>query len=97
MTRSLLVELSTVLSRSKFDYYATIEQRQAFIRLVFTAGTVIPVVTTVSACRDPRDNHILEAAVNGGAQTIVTGDRDLLALDPYHGIRVVTAAEYLQS
>jgi predicted nucleic acid-binding protein len=50
---------------------------------------------SITACPDARDNHILEAAVNGEAQVIITGDEDLLALDPYHKIRVVTPAAYL--
>jgi predicted nucleic acid-binding protein len=38
---------------------------------------------------------VLECAVVAGAQFIVTGDKDLLVLDSYHGIRIVTPAEFL--
>jgi predicted nucleic acid-binding protein len=38
---------------------------------------------------------VLECAVVAGAQFIVTGDKDLLALDPYNEIRIVTPAEFL--
>jgi predicted nucleic acid-binding protein len=38
---------------------------------------------------------ILECAELAGAQFIVTGDKDLLALHPYRGIRIVTPAEFL--
>jgi putative PIN family toxin of toxin-antitoxin system len=46
-------------------------------------------------CRDPKDDMVLECAVVSGAQFIVSGDKDLLALDSYHGIRIVTPAEFL--
>jgi putative PIN family toxin of toxin-antitoxin system len=46
-------------------------------------------------CRDPNDDMVLECAVVSGAQVIVSGDKDLLVLGSYQGIRIVTPAEYL--
>jgi putative PIN family toxin of toxin-antitoxin system len=46
-------------------------------------------------CRDPKDDFILECAATGSADCIVTGDRDLLALDPYGAIRILTPRQYL--
>jgi predicted nucleic acid-binding protein len=46
-------------------------------------------------CRDPKDDFILECAVLGNADVIVTGDKDLLALGEYEGIRIVTPRQYL--
>jgi uncharacterized protein len=57
---------------------------------------VVPVVQIVTACRDPRDDKFLEAAVNGRAGVIVTGDKDLLVLHPFAGIAVLTPAGYLE-
>jgi hypothetical protein len=37
----------------------------------------------------------LEAAVNGRADVLITGDKDLLALRPFSGIEILTPAEYL--
>jgi len=50
----------------------------------------------IHVCRDPRDDKFLEAAVHGGADLIVTGDRDLLALDPFERIRIVTPVAFLE-
>ena len=49
----------------------------------------------VQACRDPRDNKFLEVAVNGRADILVSGDKDLLALHPFRGIDIITPADYL--
>jgi|HubBroStandDraft_6_1064221.scaffolds.fasta_scaffold4819847_1 uncharacterized protein len=46
-------------------------------------------------CRDAKNNKILEVAVNGSAQLIVAGDRDLLSLNPFRGIPIVTPSKYI--
>lgn len=48
-------------------------------------------------CRDPKDDFILECAVTGNADVIVTGDKDLLSLGSYGSIRILTARQYLDS
>jgi len=47
------------------------------------------------ACRDPKDNKFLELAVAGEATHIVTGDSDLLVLNPFRDIAVLTPSEFL--
>ena len=50
----------------------------------------------ITACRDPTDDKFLELAVNGGADLIVSGDGDLLALNPFRDIPIVTPAAFVQ-
>ena len=45
--------------------------------------------------KDDPDNRILECAIAGDAATIVTGDKALLALREYKGVRVITLRDYL--
>ena len=89
-------ELNAVLSRAKFDPYVTILDRQEFIRFLDRVAERIPIIYTVHACRDPKDNMILEVAVNGRAELIVTGDRDLLALGACQSIPIITPANYIK-
>jgi predicted nucleic acid-binding protein len=49
----------------------------------------------IRICRDPRDDKVLEVAVNGGADLIVTGDADLIVLNPFQGIPIIAPADYL--
>jgi uncharacterized protein len=94
VSEATLYELADVLARPKFDPYVTIEDRQAFLRLLGRVAEIVPIVYTVHDCRDPKDNQFLEVAVNGEADAIVTGDEDLLVLNPYRGIRIVSPATY---
>lgn len=49
----------------------------------------------ITDCRDEKDNMILEEAVYGNAKFIVTGDEDLLVLDPYRWIRIITLRSFI--
>jgi predicted nucleic acid-binding protein len=48
----------------------------------------------VADCRDVSDNKFLELALATEAKVIVTGDPDLLVLDPWRGIRIVGLREF---
>ena len=51
--------------------------------------------TKVKVCRDPYDDKFIECAVDSGASFIISGDKDLLDLREYKGIKIVTAAYFL--
>lgn len=88
-------ELAEVLARPKFDPYVTIAERQEFLRVLGRIAEMVPIVYTVHACRDPRDDKFLDLAVNGEADLILTGDQDLLILQTFRDIPVITPAQYL--
>ncbi len=89
-SESTLTELREVLNRRKFDKYLQIEERQKFlIKFVDTSRRIL-IQETISICRDAKDNKFLELAVNGDAQFIITGDQDLLVLNPFRGIKIIT-------
>lgn len=87
-------ELAAVLSRSKFDRYVSVEDRQEFIRVLGRVAERVQIISPVRVCRDPRDDKFLEVALNGAADRIVSGDKDLLALRRFRGIPIVTPREY---
>jgi uncharacterized protein len=88
-------ELAEVLFRPKFDRYIGIKDREAFLNQLVAVAEFIPIVQVVRECRDPRDDKFLEVALNGRADVIVTGDGDLLALNPWRGIAIVSPKDYL--
>ncbi len=88
-------ELALVLDRPKFDPYVSREDRRRFINLLGGVARIVPIARRVHVCRDPKDDMFLDVALNGEAKAIITGDGDLLALDPFHGVRIVKPAEFL--
>lgn len=89
---AVLAELSRVL-RGKFAWPEA-EIAEA-IESVYKLATRAYPRLAVSACRDPDDNRILEAAVAGQADFIVSGDADLLSMGTFRGIRIVSVADFL--
>lgn len=88
-------ELNDVLSREKFEHYASEEDRARFLQSLLEEAKLIEVVERLQECRDPKDNKYLEAAVSGGAACIVSGDEDLLVLHPFRGIPILRPSEFL--
>lgn len=96
MSESSLYELAEVLGREKFDAYVSIQDRQEFLRILGRIVERVSILHAVHDCRDVRDNHILEVAVNGQAQVIVTGDEDLLVISPFRGMPIIKPADFLK-
>jgi putative PIN family toxin of toxin-antitoxin system len=90
-----IMELSDVLSRRKFDPYVSVKKRKEFLRLFGRIVEQAPILHVVRACRDPKDDKFLELAENGSAEVIVTGDADLLALNPFRAIPILTPSAFL--
>jgi putative PIN family toxin of toxin-antitoxin system len=90
-----LAEVTRVLSRARFNKYLSDGQRQAFLSALAAAAVAAAVTESVAACRDPKDNLFLEIAVSGPADCVVTGDDDLLALNPFRGIPILTPQDFL--
>ena len=61
---------------------------------VFATAEIVKIVERVAACRDPKDDKFLELAVNGRASVIVSGDVDLLVLETFRDIPIITPAVF---
>ncbi len=86
-----------MFQRPKFDRYSTLSSRLSFLDRFFLSATSLTILETVSDCWDPKDNMILELALSGAADLIVTGDDHLLRLAPWRGVRIVTPAVFLEA
>jgi len=64
--------------------------------LLATAETV-QIKERIAACRDPTDDKFLELAVNGRADVVVSGDADLLVLNPFRDIPIVPPAVFVEN
>jgi putative PIN family toxin of toxin-antitoxin system len=82
-TTATLRELMAKLLSPKFDRYVSRERRDALLVRLAPLIEIVEVVQSIHASRHPSDDKFLEAAVNGRADLIVTGDGDLLELNPF--------------
>jgi putative PIN family toxin of toxin-antitoxin system len=89
-----LAELRSTLARKSEWSGAEIEA--AIRQAAATSELVFPNVV-IEACRDPDDNRVLECAVAGGADLILTGDKDLLVMNPFRNISILTVRQFLDS
>ena len=92
---SLVEELRDVLARPRFDAYVSYPERIAFLQAFVAETELVTVNEAIQVCRDPKDDRVLEAAVNGQAEFIVTGDSDLLVHNPFRGIAILPPAQFL--
>ncbi len=97
LSLELLEELNEVLGRKKFNRYVNPEEREEFLEALIERAILVEIIENVQECRDPKDNKILELALNGEAQYIISGDRDLLVLHPFRDVIVITVDEFLKT
>jgi uncharacterized protein len=95
---ALLAELAEVLERSKFDAIlerTATSREHELAQLRRLAEVIEPPALPAPVCRDPDDDEVLALAVAARAELIVSGDNDLLVLQSFEGIPIVTPAQAL--
>ncbi len=97
ISNEMFSEFVNVVSRKKFEKYVTDVDVKLFLADLSRIGESVKVKSrfkVISA--DPDDDIILRVAYDGKADYIVSGDRHLLALKEFKGIRILTVDEMLQ-
>jgi putative PIN family toxin of toxin-antitoxin system len=99
VSAELLKELSAVLQYPKIQTKYGIDRtvREALFALIALRGDLVTAAEPVSVCRDSDDDRILEAALAGQADFIVSGDADLSGLKRFRGVRIVSPKGFLKS
>ena len=88
-------QLFEVLARPQLA--ALIDQASVdHIGKLMAAAELVTITERIAACRDATDDKFLELAVNGKADVIVSGDADLLVLNPFRDIPIVMPATFVQ-
>jgi hypothetical protein len=87
-------ELSDVSTRFNFRKYFTEVQADELVNLLYASAEFVDIRERVRACRDENDDFLLDIAVNGHADIFITGDNDLLVLNPFRGIDIVTCIDF---
>jgi putative PIN family toxin of toxin-antitoxin system len=94
-TDETMGELIGRLMSATFDRWLSAARRQATLDRLVPLVEIVAVVRLIRVCRDPMDTRFLEAAINGSADVLVTGDTDLLVSHPFMDVAIITPADYL--
>lgn len=94
MSDATFAELAEVLMRPKFEKFLPEGIRQGLMRKTALGAEWFTPVQTITNCRDSKDNKFLELAIAAQATHILTGDEDLLCLDPFQGICIQTVSKF---
>jgi len=97
MSEEVTLELVKVLSRRRIAHRLTPEERREFLDELIAVAEVVEPAEQIRECRDPKDDMFLELAVGGNASCLISEDHDLLVLNPFRGILILTPHDFLHS
>jgi uncharacterized protein len=92
-SKATFAELQTRIFKPKFDRYLSLETRKRILHDVSAVAFWVEVPNDVALqryCRDPDDDAFIHAAIAADACAVVSGDADLLVLDPIGALRILT-------
>ena len=88
-------ELQTRLHLPKFDRYVSREGRALYLAQLEAVSEWVPIAGAKLGCRDPDDDKLLETALMGAADCLVTGDQDLLEMSAFQNIPILSPKGFL--
>jgi putative PIN family toxin of toxin-antitoxin system len=94
-TQDTLLELTRVLSYSKFDAYLSLETRLELARGFSSIAEFAVVTEPIRECEDPNDDIILEAAFYGLADFVIASDKKIAKMHPFRRIPILSPAQYV--
>lgn len=105
VSEECMEELSRVITDEKFEKYSSFLKRQMFLLDFEDASEFVQVKSKIALCRDPKDDKYLSLAVSAKAKAIITGDHDLLLLNPFknistssmHRILILSPSDFLNN
>lgn len=96
VSEHILDELAETLEDRYFKRRLTRRERQAAVNRLRQRAELSDAYTRLTGLDlSAEDSQVLATAVSAGAEYVVTGDDEFLAIEQYHGIRIVTPSEFL--
>jgi putative PIN family toxin of toxin-antitoxin system len=84
-----LNEVLSVLGRSKFSKYIDHDDIDGLSIRIKTVWLFVEILNQVQLCRDPKADKFIDLALNGKASHLITGDSDLLVLNPVENTSII--------
>jgi putative PIN family toxin of toxin-antitoxin system len=97
LSREIISEFVKVMNREKFSRYVSEEDMKVFLQALYEIALFVKIKSRFKIIKeDPNDDTILRTAYDSKADYIVSGDKHLLLLQEFKGIRIVTVNEMLK-
>lgn len=96
MSEELLAEIAEVSTRSKLKKYFPEKKVKELFDFLEIIAVKTPVTSSNTACSDAKDNFLLDLLEDSGADFLVTGDKELLLLNPFKSAGIITPKEFEQ-
>jgi len=91
----LLNELKEILIRPDKPFKLSEEEAEHVVSSIRSIAEIVRTHSFLKICRDEPDNRVLECAIDGGADWIISGDAHLLELQSFQGVRIGTIGDFL--
>ena len=95
-SQELLDEFLAVAKRPKFRRFFSSSDIEEILETIDQFADFVDVETKIEVCRDVKDNFLLSLSVDGHADYLLTGDKDLLDLIKFGETKIITISEFLQ-
>jgi putative PIN family toxin of toxin-antitoxin system len=95
-SQELLDEFLEVAKRPKFRRFFSTTDIEELLETIDEYADFVKVQTQIEICRDPKDNFLLSLSVDGNADYLLTGDKDLLELTKFGETTIITISDFLQ-
>ncbi|MBX3252706.1 MAG: putative toxin-antitoxin system toxin component, PIN family [Chitinophagaceae bacterium] len=96
-SQELLDEFLEVARRPKFRRFFSNSDIEEILETIDEYADFVKVQTKIEICRDPKDNFLLSSSVDGSADFLLTGDKDLLDLTKFGETTIITISDFLQN
>lgn len=94
-SKELLKEFLEVVKRPKLKKYISEDDLDDILELMNVFGEFVSVTSEIDRCRDPKDNFLLSLAIDGNADYLLTGDKDLLVLESFENTKIWKITDFL--
>ena len=94
----ILSEIDEVLHKERLmkTHRYSVQELQRIVKELANVSFVVPGKIKIEIVRDPDDDKIVAAALEGNADYIVSRDQDLLDLKAYQGIKIITPEGFMR-
>lgn len=93
-SETLFQEFINVTERPKIKKYFKTNKLVELINNFECYGEMVQTSSSINICRDPRDNFLLDLAVDGNANYLVSGDDDLLSINTIKTCQIISLNQF---